>query len=390
MARAEKVVGVSAKTLKWARETAGRTQQEVAATLRKPVDTVIAWEEGVDWPSYNQLERLATMYRRPLALFFFPEPPHEDPLDRNFRLLPGFHAADLGSDVIFALRDSKVLQAALHELTDASNPAQRRIFEDVRVASGESPEALASRVRAYLDISTNTQASWKTDDEALARWRDGIERVGVFVFKRPFVGDTISGFCLDDEFFPTICLNNSNTFGRQSFTLAHEICHVLLDTGGVTVDDETYLDSLPTSTRDLERYCDRFAAELLVPRSDFAQNLTGGPISEEIARLSRRYHVSKQVIVRRLYELKRLSDFEYRRIMGGLGSKYRRPASDSEAQKGNYYATKAAYLGRNFLRLAFNTLAAGRISAVDLANSLGVKARNLPKLEEQLYTSSAL
>jgi Zn-dependent peptidase ImmA (M78 family) len=384
MPAAEKMLGVNATCLRWARETSGQTLEEAAKRLHKRPEALEKWERGDDWPTYVQLVRLGEIYRRPTAMFFFPSPPEEEPVEQEFRLIPGFHPRDFGSDVIFGIREMRTLQIALRELTDNANPADSRLVELVKPARDESPADLARRVRTLLDVPVKTQLSWKSDEQAFAAWRDAVERFGIFVFKRTFNGDGVSGFCLADPVFPVVCLNNSNTFGRQTFTLFHEVCHLLLGTGGVTLNDDSYVGALPSRAQETERYCDLFATELLVPELDIVERLPA-EMTEAIDALARLYRVSKQLIVRRLLDVQAIDETTYSRLMANLGRRYRR-VQDGEGG-GDYYATQVAYLGRNFLRLAFNKLAAGRVTADDLATSLRMKARNLPRLEEQFYSS---
>ena len=71
-----RVIGVEKTVLRWARETAGPTAEAVAATLKRDVGEVRAWEAGEAAPTYSQLEKLAyVVYKRPLAIFFLPSPP---------------------------------------------------------------------------------------------------------------------------------------------------------------------------------------------------------------------------------------------------------------------------------------------------------------------------
>jgi Zn-dependent peptidase ImmA (M78 family) len=58
--------------------------------------------------------------------------------------------------------------------------------------------------------------------------------------------------------------------------------------------------------------------------------------------------------------------------------------SGRSGEGGNYYNTQAAYLGDSYLRLAFSRHRAGLISTSDLSEHLGVKARNLSKLEDRV------
>ena len=55
-----------------------------------------------------------------------------------------------------------------------------------------------------------------------------------------------------------------------------------------------------------------------------------------------------------------------------------------EGSGGNHYWTKIAYLGTNYINLAFSRYAQNRISEIELADYLDTKVRNLPKLESYL------
>jgi Zn-dependent peptidase ImmA (M78 family) len=54
--------------------------------------------------------------------------------------------------------------------------------------------------------------------------------------------------------------NEANTKSTRSFTLAHELVHVWLGQDGVL-----HLDRMMPAEVDTERYCNRVAAEFLVP-----------------------------------------------------------------------------------------------------------------------------
>ena len=64
---------------------------EVAFKIGKDIDTIMSWGSGDNSPTYIQLEKLAyKVYKRPLALFFFPEPPDEEMPQQSFRTLPEY------------------------------------------------------------------------------------------------------------------------------------------------------------------------------------------------------------------------------------------------------------------------------------------------------------
>ncbi len=86
---AQTVSGINPRVLAWARSQAGLTIDDVAARMKKDPALIEGWEKGESAPTYSQLERLAyVLYKRPLALFFFPEPPSEPSPNKSFRTLP--------------------------------------------------------------------------------------------------------------------------------------------------------------------------------------------------------------------------------------------------------------------------------------------------------------
>jgi len=204
-------IPVNPDMLKWARETAGLGVDDVVRKLKRKritAETVLSWESGEGSPSYPQLERIAyEIYKRPLALFFFPEPPQEETPKQSFRTLPDYAIERLPQRIRFLIRKAKVMQLNLAELYDNANPASRHIVQDLSFDPRVSSEQMAATVRDYLGIDLARQRRWKNSEEALKVWRDALEEHGVFIFKDAFRVEAFSGFCLYDEQFPIIYVN---------------------------------------------------------------------------------------------------------------------------------------------------------------------------------------
>lgn len=365
----------------WARERAGLSLGEAAERIGKEPEVLARWERGEAYPTYGQLEQLAeSIYRRPVALFFFPEPPDEPPIQREFRILPDAEVEKLSEDTRYALRDALAFQMSLRELTGGKNPASKQIVQALRARPGQEPASLAQAAREYLDVTLEQQRKWGSTREAMSTWRARLESAGVFVFKRSFEQDEISGFCLADDVFPIIVVNNSTAFARQIFTLAHELGHLLFGISSITSDDYRFPDRLQAEARELEIACNRFAAELLVPAGTFPwDRIANSTVDDIVPELAREYSVSREVILRRLLDRGVVDQNSY---IERVRAWSREGEGRAEGSGGNYYATQASYLGRAFLNLAFGQYRAGNISIADLADHLRVKARNVGKLEE--------
>jgi hypothetical protein len=227
-------------------------------------------EGGISFPTYVQLERLAyEIYKRPIAVFFFPEPPDEVTAQKSFRTLPQAELDSLSPSVLRLFRQAQVMQLKLHELTGDTNPAPRKIFRDLTFRPSDRVEELVRSVREYLGVPLSTQADWRNTESAFKEWRRRIENSGIFVFKDAFGQDDVSGFCLYDNEFPIIYVNNSTPRTRQIFTLFHELTHLLLRTSGIDKEDDAFLRRAHGESKKVEILCNRFAGEFLLPTDDF-------------------------------------------------------------------------------------------------------------------------
>ncbi len=382
------IPGLNPDILVWARRRAGQNVDDVARKLGKSPEEIREWEAGDSSPTYVQLEKLAyQVYKRPIALFFFPEPPEEDDPEHRFRTLPDFELADLAPDTRFKIRDGLAKQLALQDLTGDRNPAEDKVFRDVAATPGSPPAKVAAEVRAYLDVSVDDQRTWRGVAAALDAWRECIEVHGIFVFKASFPQREVSGFCLYGDEFPVIYLNNSVAKTRQIFTLFHELAHLLLRTDGITKRDDSYISLLRGEEREVEVFCNAFAGEFLVPQGSLSALMGRGvPSDELIEHEARSLKVSREVVLRRLLDLGVVSRAHYEEKAAEWTADYLdRQKKDGG---GNYYNTQGAYLGRGFLALAFQQLYRGAISRAELADILGVRATSIAGLEHRLLAGS--
>jgi Zn-dependent peptidase ImmA (M78 family) len=113
------------------------------------------------------------------------------------------------------------------------------------------------------------------------------------------------GFALSDEYAPLIFVNGTDAKSAQMFTLAHELAHIWLGESALT-------DIGPVSrpSQEAEIWCDRAAAEFLVPVRELKTYWR--EVRQEEApfeAIARRFKVSPIVSGRRAMDL-RLVDRE--------------------------------------------------------------------------------
>lgn len=351
-----KQIPVNHKVLRWARETGGFAIDDVVEKInlkRVTSATIKSWEEeGAANPTYAQLEQLAyKIYKRPLALFFFPEPPDEETPTQSFRTLPEYEISLMEPRLRYLIRQARVMQINLAELNDGVTPAKHQILHDLSFRPDASIAEMTAKVRKYLGVNLDTQKTWKNPDTAFKAWRNTFEDNGVFVFKETFnqragrgaMESPFSGFCLYDKQFPIIYVNNSKSDTRQIFTLFHELSHLLLGTGGVDTRLDDYIHLLKGDARKTEILCNRFAGSFLVPDVDFNKRIAGISISETlIQKMAKQYCVSREVILRKFLDRNLIEQSYYERQV----KVWERAAPSKSGSGGNYYLTKGTYLGR--------------------------------------------
>ena len=377
---------VNPAVMRWARESANLTIGEVTIKLKKSSEVIEAWEAGLDSPSYAQLEKLAyEVYKRPMAVFFFPHPPKEDDTKKSFRTIPEAEFNRLPYTLIRQIRKARVKQENLYELCDGINPSSDQLLNDLKGIIGHGLKELAFSIREYLNISLSEQKSWDTVETALETWREAFEDSGVFVFKEAFRSDDFSGFCLYDKVFPLIVINNSMSKTRQIFTLFHELGHLLFETSGIDKLNDDFVNILPEQERDIEILCNRLAAEILVPSEDFDSSVRGMKVGEAlVTKLAAIYKVSREVILRKFLDRGAVSESTYKELTTKWIEEAKKKKLESKGG-GDYYNTQIAYLGNKYLEIAFNAYYRKTINDMQLADYLNMKIDNLNSLELSLH-----
>lgn len=382
--RAEPVVSVQPEVMRWARQSIGLSVSDVALRLKRSVEEIEAWEAGIAFPSYPQLEKLAyQIYKRPLAVFFLPMPPKEVSPVREFRTLPTQDLLTLAVDTHLHLRRAHAYQIALRELFGA-NPCEDRIWQRISLSRTDPVTDQAASIRNHLGITLEDQLRWRDEDSSLKSWRKAIEDKGVFVFKETFKQKDISGFCLIDAQFPVVYLNNSTTKTRQLFSLLHELAHLLLSVNGLSKFDKQYIEHLPAQERQIEQFCNAIAAEVLIPAKDFQQQTARFPADieraseEQISELAMRYGVSREAILRRFMDQDRVSVAFYKQKSVAWA------AQQKKGSGGDWYASKNTYLSERFAKEVVSRHYKNQLSVEQAADLLGIKPKTFAGLEQRI------
>ena len=383
---------VKPELIRWVRRNAGLSVSDAAKKAGTSVAIVRRWEDGTVQPTVRQLRLLANATKRPLAIFYLAEPPRGFTALRDFRRLPGISVGTQTPALRLAVRLAcERRQLALDLATDMNElPPALPIQASVEERVGD----VARRIRGLLGISIQEQKSWKDSYAALNGWRHAAQQRGVLVFQARGVNvSEMRGFSVTEEPMPLIVLNSKDAPNGRVFTLLHEFCHLLLQKGGIC--DLKDRGQKPEKNP-IEVFCNRVAAETLVPRRAFAQSPVvrdHPPGTEwqiaEVAALAKDFSVSREVVLRRLLTMGRLARSAYRSWRQTLTEEYE-AAQTSQTGFASPVTSAVSGLGQSFVKLVLLSYHQDRITSRDVSEYLGVRLKHMAKIEERVMGSRVM
>lgn len=384
-------VAVEPSVLVWARKSAGYDAEEVANVLRFKKDEINRWESGEENPTLSKLEKLATKYKRPLAVFFLPKPPEEKPPPKDFRTLPGKKGAPFSPETRLAIRRALRLQSLAKELMESLG---RESISQIGTVKQDNPENEAIRIRETLGVEIQEQFAWRHEYEALRAWQKNMEKFGVFIFQQNMPLEETRGFSLTADKPPAIVLNTNDAPNARIFSLFHEYAHLLLNKGGICDMEEVHLRNEDALT---EQFCNHLAGAILVPKDNLLNHeLVSGfegdgqwpdDILQEIAA---DFRVSQEVILRRLVLLGRASSNFYKRKREEWEVELEKKKELEKKRRKEKEEGFARDMAREcirdnsapFISLVLEAHAQEIITYNDIADYLGVRLRHLSAIEK--------
>jgi Zn-dependent peptidase ImmA (M78 family) len=377
---------VKPELLRWARERVGRDVDDFKGKLKRLAE----WERGEAQPTFKQLEDFARATHVPFGYFFLPEPPEERLPIPDLRTIRNQAISHPSPDLLETIHAMQRRQAWLREELIEGEAEPLDFVGSARTA--DDPQGVGREMRRMVGLDDGWAAEIRTWREAVGELRRSIEDLGVMAVINGVVGNNthrkldveeFRGFALSDEIAPLVFVNGADAKSAQMFTLVHELAHIWLGESALT---DTGLTSRPSQA--IESWCDRAAAEFLVPeqlmRASWREVRHHDAPFEVLAR---RFKVSPIVAGRRAMDLRLVSREAFFSFHEEYIARERRQRSDSGG--GDFYNNQNTRVGERFALQVIRAAKEGRVSfkeAYDLtglrggafqeyANRLGV---NLP------------
>ena len=390
---------VNPKILVWARETAGLTPQGAVRKIgikdaygMAAVDRLAELERGEKEPTRPVLVKMAQYYRRPLLAFYLDDPPPRSDRGADFRMLPTSLSPEDEAIVDTLIRNVQSRQSMVRSLLEEEEEAELRRFvgtlrKRTQVSTTEATESL-HQVLGH-DLTNRQYYEQPSPRDAFTLLRSRAEASGVFVILKGDLGshhtaidvDVFRGFAIADDIAPFVVINDKDSVPAWSFTLLHELVHLLLGRTGIS--------SSAHPEWGVEELCNNAAAEWMLPTRTLNQIEIDRDLTKQqqyISEFARPRNLSHTMVAHRLLRTKRIDQ----QTFGPLREVFRerwdhernqQRAKARESESGpNYYTVRRHRVGQALLEFTGRLVQSEALSITKAAMILDVKPGQVSKL----------
>jgi len=253
------------------------------------------WERKGAELTPRQIEEIADRYTVSVAMLLLPEmslvPPRKTRYDHRL------YSREIPYSDRLWIRRAEVIQ----EILEAEGYGGQ--LPKIKITRNNVRE-VARNIRKHIKFTEEVQRNVEDPVKAL---REEFERMGIYVLLVPMDAGSIGGFAVGGR-VPIIGINTKDRPVRQLFTLAHELCHVLMS------DSIDICPSQEQAEENVEALCNEFAGEFLLPIDVALREWrlwNHLPLSQRLKKIAENYHVSQDVVFIRLIRAGILSWKEY-------------------------------------------------------------------------------
>lgn len=361
-------VPVKPQLLQWAVERSGR---DPSAFERFPLSS---WIEGDNDPTLKQLERFAAAARTPVGALLLDEPPDVELPLTDFRTIADRSirapSAELTDVVLLAERRQQWMHDRRQSLDEpaADWVGSASLEDEVPVVAQAATDLLSFSVtRRPSGPLLNTRAALVEAMEA----QQVLVMISGYVgsTRRTFDVEEFRGFSLVDTLAPLVFVNGRDSKAGQLFTLLHEFAHLLLGQSALDLP----VPGMSAST-DTERWCNAFAAEVLVPAQHLRATFdSAASLRDEVDRLHLTYRASSLVILSQLYDIRAINWQDYQDAASAHREAALR-AMQEKSEGGNYYNTTPHMVGRSLLEAVARDVRRGQTTTTEAMSLLQVSS----------------
>lgn len=380
---------INKETLRYIRVNKSVTVEHIERITKYKKQKILEWEDvgQTSLPTINQAKAIAKCLHVPFAGLYMNSndiPQNKLPKITNMRTLPN------------SISDESALYLAITDLIlsrDLLIETKKELGEKLPLFNisieSDDPVSWAIEIRKRLNLSKEIQYKCKSPRQFYLLVRELIEDEGVFIHCFSNVDTEVArGLAIYYEIMPIIGINDDDRYPAKTFSIIHELVHVIKRSSMLC--NELYS---AFSKNKEEVFCNTVAGEVLVPRKLLVESLKDNSTNKEITLgviedLAIKFSVSKEVIIRRLYDLDKISQQKYNDFADQIKANFEQ---EREIMKVKRKESGAKGIPRNILRetvdrtspslskTLYHGLNKGIIDKQDISRYLGIGMKHIDR-----------
>ncbi len=377
---------INGEIISWARQRADIDPDDLAISIHVKPEKLRNWESGEEHPTFRQAQILAKKLFIPFGYLFLEEPPEIAPQIADLRTISSRQRDQFSLDFEDVFNDAQRKQNWYRE--QLLQEGAQKLDYIGKYSITDKVEVVALDIRDTLGITQEFRSSCTSWEDFLTKLIEKAEENGILVLRNGVVGNNtrrklsvqeFRGFVLSDPIAPLIFINNNDTQAAKVFTLAHELAHLWIGESGVSNLDPGTRTSIPVN--DIEQFCNKVAAEVLVPQQAFVEAWDDNAnLKDNLNALCRLFRVSIPVILIRAKTFNKISN----RTFYDEYPKYNTFKRRAQSSSGNFNNTLPVRNSKTLTRAIISSALEGSILYRDAARLLGIKVSTLNSLASHL------
>ncbi len=311
---AGRVENINKDILRQCREQIGLSLPVVA----KKVAKIAVIEQGDQKPTFKQIDTLADLYKVPRWVFISDHLPEKYQFDKA---IPAFRQLTDSNADVFSEHKVRSLTARVDRFRDLILELREDMgepmtaFHPPELERNVTPDFAAEQVRDWLDI---TEESFK-----FSKWKEMLEEKNIFVFMTSkYKGWShvdkalFRGLAIYHQKLPIIIINDSDAKKAQSFTLFHELGHLLRK--------ESAIDGWGAYHQRVEKWCDELSGNVLMPAEQILSAVDNIDDLDAVKDIAKCFKVSPYACLVRLRQMMIIDQGAYLGFEAQLKAEYRK------------------------------------------------------------------
>jgi Zn-dependent peptidase ImmA (M78 family)/transcriptional regulator with XRE-family HTH domain len=340
-------------------------------------DQLASWERDVTTLPVDTLQALATAYNRNWYIFLLDEEIGKPAVPHDFRRPRGGPSA-LTSKTLLAFDNAALLLDRIESL----NPVGESIIDSRGTRLSDNPEAIAASFRKSLGVVGAPEKAGAYS--VLKSWRETLASAGLYVAQVQMPPKEVRAFCVSRNLNHLIVLSIWDWPTARSFSLLHEVGHLLLGADAMCRPEETGA----ADSSSPEPWCNRFAAAVLMPKDVLEANpkfheLINGNVTFGSGRsLAKDFGVSELALMRRLETFGHISRAEYQALQEESDEYWKDNPEEKSTGRLLHHEKIIARQSALFVRQVLDAHSKGDISYREIGSLLNTPLRSIPQIRE--------